>query len=168
MMARAATSPELTLLRAPGHASRLYAAILQPATIYQARVNQTFTTTDGVLEITYDGGSGTLADVLPDMALLVGTSAGARDIGITRVRSIDATKIYIGETSDIPWTDNLYLTVINDFGLWAKHVRISAGIPFMDGGIEYSDQHSRFDPTPIMGPHRVLKLEGVTVETAFD
>ena len=167
-MARAATSPELALFRTPGQASKLYAAILQPPVVFTARINQTFTTTDGVLEITYDTGSGTLSDVLADMTLLVGTSAGAHDMGITRVRAIDATKVYIGETSDIAWTDNLYLTVLGDFSLWAKHVRISAGVPYMDGGVEYSDQHARTDPVPVMGSHRVLKLEGVTVETAFD
>jgi len=165
---RAATSPELALFRTAGQKSFARAAIYPPTTIYTARVNQTFTTFDGVLEITYDGGTGTLADVLADMMLLVGSSAGAWDAGICRVRSIDATKVYISQTSDITWANDLYLTIVDDFGLWAKHVLISAGVPYMDGGIAYSDQHANMDPVPIMGGNRALKLTGATVSATFD
>jgi hypothetical protein len=45
-MARAATAPELALYRTPGKASRVYAAVFQPRTLYTARINQTFATTD--------------------------------------------------------------------------------------------------------------------------
>jgi hypothetical protein len=165
---RSATSEELVLYRSGERWSKLRAAIFQPNTIYQARINQSFSTTDGILEITYDNGSGTLGNVLPDMTLLVGSSAGGHEKGHCRVRSIDATKIYIGETSDIDWENDLYLTIIDDFGLWARHVLISAGVSYMDGGIAYSNQHSAPDPTPIMGSHRVLKLEGASVSTQFD
>lgn len=165
---RAATSGELDLFRTPGQWSKVYAAIFKPTTVYTARVNQTFSTWDSVLEITYDTGSGTLANVLPDMTLLVGSTAGARDVGVCRIRSVDATKFYIGEVSGIEWANDLYLTVINDFRLWAKPVLISAGVPYIDGGIAYSDQHSLFDPVPIMGGNRVLKLTGASVSTTYD
>lgn len=167
-MARAATSPELALYRAPGKWTKLRAAIFSPSTIYTARINQLFVTNDQVLEITYDTGVGTLANVLTDMTLLVGSSAGAYDVGICRIRSADATKFYISETSDIVWADNLYLTVINDFQLRAKHVLIDEGVSYMDGGIAYSDQHTNFDPTPIMGSHRCLELTGASVSATFD
>jgi len=166
-MARAATSDELTLYRTPGQWSKLRAAIFAPSTIYTARVNQAFSTYDQLLEITYDTGSGTLGNVKADMTLLVGSSAGAHDKGITRVRAIDGTKIYIGETSDIAWADNDYLTIVDDYGLWARHVLISSGVPYMDGGVAYSDQHAAPDPTPIMGSNRVLKLTGASVSTQF-
>lgn len=167
-IARAATSPELTLYRTPGKTSKWRAAIFTPHVIYQARINQTFSTYDGVLEITYDTGSGTLAHVLGDMMLLVGSSAGAHDKGICRIRNVDSTKFYISETSDISWADNLYLTVVDNYALWARHVLISGGVPYMDGGVAYSDQHDKPDPTPIMGSHRVLKLTGASVSTQFD
>jgi hypothetical protein len=167
-MARAATSPELVLYRTPGKKSKFRAAIFQPTVIYTARINQSFSTLDGVLEITYDTGSGTLADVLPDMTVLIGSTAGAHDIGIVRLRDKDALKFYIGETSDVAFANDQYLTVIDDFGLWARHVRISAGVPYMDGTTAYSDQHTNFDPVPIMGSHRVLKLTGATVSTSFN
>ena len=93
-----ATSPELALYRTDGKKSKLRVPrFYLLATIYTAPANQTFTTFDQVLEITYDGGSGTLASVLPDMTMLVGSTAGADDKGICRIRSADGTKFYISE-----------------------------------------------------------------------
>jgi hypothetical protein len=167
-MARAATAGELIKFRKEGQWAKLYAAIFTPHTIYTALINQTFSTTDGILEITYDTGSGTLASVLPGMTLLIGSSAGKWDIGICRIRDKDATKFYIGETTDVSFANNLFLTVIDDFGLWARHISIIAGVPYMDGGVAYSNQHTLWDPVPIMGSHRVLKLTGSTVATTFN
>ena len=167
-MARAATSPELALYRTSGKWSKPRAAVFEPTSIYTARINQSFSSYDGVLEITYDGGSGTLASVLEDMTILIGSTAGAYDVGIVRNRSVDATKFYIGETSDVEFANDQYLTVIDDFGLWARHVLISSGVPYMDGGIAYSDQHTKFAPVPIMGGNRVLKLTGATVSASFN
>jgi hypothetical protein len=167
-MARAATAPELALYRSEKKWSKFRAAILPALVVYTARINQTFSTYDGILEIIYDTGSGTLADVLPDMTILIGSTAGAHDIGIVRLRDKDATHFYIGETSDVRFANDQYLTVIADFGLWARHVLISSGVPYMDGGISYSNQHALPDPTPVMGSNRVLKLTGASVSTSFD
>lgn len=166
-IARAATSPELALYRTPNKKTKWRAAIQNPRVVYTARVNQVFSTTDGILEIAYDTGSGTLADVLPDMTILVGSSASAHDVGICRLRDKDSDTFFIGETSDIQWADNLYLTVLEDFSLWARHVLISGGVVYMDGGVTYSDQHEKPEPTPIMGSNRVLKLTGATVSTQY-
>ena len=167
-MARAATAPELALFRTEKQWSKLRAAVFQPSAVYTARINQTFSTLDSVLEITYDGGSGTLANVLADMTLLIGSTAGAWDIGIVRIRSVDGSKFYIGETSHVRFADNQYLTAVDDFGLWARQVKLSAGVAYMDGGIAFSDQHVNFDPVPIMGSNRVLKLTGASVSTQFN
>lgn len=164
----AATSPELTWFRTPGQGSKLRAAIFSPTTVYSGQINQTFTTYDGVLEIIYDGGTGTLSDVLPDMTVLFGTTPGDWDVGICRIRSIDATKVYIDQTSGVRFENNHYFTVINDFGLRAKHVLIDGTTAYMDGGIAYTDQHTNMDPVPIMGGNRELKLEGATVSTTYD
>ena len=59
--ARAATSGELIKFRASGQGAKLNIAIQHPTSVYTARINQTFTTLDGVAQLTYDGGSGTLA-----------------------------------------------------------------------------------------------------------
>ena len=167
-MSRAATSPELALYRTPGQGSILRAAIYHPNTVYTAQVNQVFTTTDQVLEITYDNGVGDLADVLPDMTVLIGSTAGAHDKGICRLRDKDLTKFYIGETADISWANDLHITIIDAFELWARHVLIDDGTPYMDGGVAYSDQHANPDPTPRMGGSRVLKLTDATVSATYD
>ncbi|MDQ3004339.1 MAG: hypothetical protein M3R47_03005 [Chloroflexota bacterium] len=168
-MARAATSPELTLFRTPGQWSRLRAAIYVPATVYTALVNQTFSTADKILQVTYDTGSGTLADVKADMTMLIGSTAGGHDRGIVRIRKTPTSTIFhIGENSDVVWADNLFLTVIADFDLWPKHLALSGSTPLMDGDVAYSNQHSSFDPVPMMGSHRVVKLTGATVATAWD
>jgi hypothetical protein len=167
---RAATSPELALLRADGQSTRLYLTIHQPATIYTARLAAVPASTDQVSSITYSSGSGTLANVLQDMTLLVGSSAGACDLGLCRIRKDGATlagTLYIGETSEINWTSNAYLTVVDEFGLWPRHIKMAANgtTPLMDYDVDYTDQNTTEGaiPTPIMGPHAVLWLRGASV-----
>lgn len=167
-MTHAASSEELELFRTPGQWSRIRAAIYTPTTIYTARINQSFSTRDKVLEITYDGGSGTLANVLPDMTVFFGNNAGGWGKGIARLRSIDSTKIYIGETADINFADNDHITIVDDFGLWAKPVLISSGVIYMDGGVAYSNQHTNYLPLIRGGPTaRVAYMPDSDVEVSF-
>lgn len=166
-MARAATSPELAYYRTPGKWSKLYTAILQPPIIYRARVNQTFSTLDQVISLTFDGGSGTLANVLPDMEVWIGTAVDTHDKGICRLRDKDATHFYISETSEIEFADNDYVTIVASFGLWARPVRItSGGTVYMDE-TTYTNQHVNWDPMPNMGPHKVAELTGASVNVGF-
>src|SRR6266705_2307747 len=122
--ARAATSPELTLFDTPGKKSRYYAAIKQPRTIFTARVNQVITSWDGLQSVIFDGGSGTLANVLPDMIMFVGTVAGGRDVGFVRIRSTDSMHFYFDQYSGIKILDNQYLTIVDDFKLLQRHIKI--------------------------------------------
>jgi hypothetical protein len=163
-MARAATADEKTLMRGRGQWSQLFLAVLQPASIYTARLNGVPATTDMVASISFDAGVGTLANVLADMTLYVGTSAGAYDLGMVRIRKTAiAGTFYIGEQSHVDWQDDAYLTVVRDFDLWAKHIHMSGSTPLMDYDVAYSDQHNNFNPVPAMGSHRVAKLTGATV-----
>lgn len=174
---RAITSGELTNLRSEPQWGRLYLAGLEaPRVIFAAQVNQSFPAwntwdnkaRDMILEIAYDGVTqGAYTDIIPGMTLWVGTAAGKYDVGVARIRkAADATKLYIGEISDIKWDDNLYLTVIDEFGLWPKHVRISSGTVYMDGDITYTDQHSLFDPVPVLGSDLVLDISAYPYQTA--
>jgi hypothetical protein len=164
-MARAMTTPEQTLMRTAGQRSKLRLAIYNPATVYAARVNQTITTTDQVKELIYDGGSGTLANVLPDMTLLVGTAAGLGDKGVLRIRKApSATVIYFNETSEVAWADNDYLTVLNEFLPAARPVFTAGESLLIDSEIAYTGQHFFCEPVPIMGPAvAVLELTGASV-----
>lgn len=164
-MARAMTTPEQTLMRTAGQRSKLRLAIYNPATIYAARVNQTITTTDQVKEIIYDGGSGTLANVLPDMTLMVGSGPGLGDKGVLRIRKApSATVIYFNETSEVAWADNDYLTVLNEFLPAARPVAPLGESLLIDSEITYAGQHYFCQPVPIMGPAvAVLELTGASV-----
>ncbi len=168
-VARAATSPELALYRTPGKNSRFYAAIRGvPRTIYTARVNQSITAWDNLVSVVFDGGSGTLANVLADMTMYIGTTAGARDVGFVRIRGTDATHFYFGQVSDVKIMDNHYLTVVDEYRLLQRHILVSSDIVLMDSAIAYTDQHKYPDPTPIMGPDRVVKMTGASIAVTYD
>jgi hypothetical protein len=136
--------------------------------VYTARLNGVPSSNDMTAQISMDNESGTLSDVLPDMTLLVGTTAGGYDLGMCRIRKTPITgTIYVGETSEIVWVDNAYLTIVSDYQLWAKPLRIVGTTPYMDWDIAYSDQHEDFDPVPMMGSDKVAKLTGSEVEVVL-
>lgn len=136
--ARAATAGELIKFRGPGQLTKLGLAIQQPITVYTARINQTFDTLDGVAQLTYDGGSGTLADVLPGMSVFVGSTAGARDKGILRVRKApSATVLYIGQVSNVQFAEDDYLTVVDAMALWQRDIVAAGGVVLMDYDIPF-------------------------------
>jgi hypothetical protein len=149
---------------------KLYTIFDQPVVIFACRVNQSFTTHDQVLQVSYDNPSGTLASVLAGMSVWVGSTAGAWDLGRVYVRKTPtASVLYVGETSEIAWADNLYLTVVDDFSLWPVHPRISElGTILMGGELSYSDQHTNFDPVPVLGPDKLTKFSGASVSVILD
>ena len=172
---------QLPYLRGPRQRTRLFVDADLPPVVFACRVNQTFASLDMVMELTYDLDGvtveGAYTDVLAGMTVLVGTSQGSDNIGICRVRNDHAsgvpatsTKLYIGLTSEIPWADNLFLTVIDEFGLWAKPMAVDDdGAILVDGDVPYSDQNSSFAPVIVAGPaRRVAKLTGAYVDIAFD
>lgn len=159
-MARAATSQEKTYFRLDGQSTRLYLTNPYPlVTVYSARLDTAPASNDKVAEIDYTSGSGTLANIEPGMTLFVGTSAGANDKGECRVRKAPSgSVIYIGETSEIVWASGDYLTVIDEFLIWPRHIRMSGTTPLVDYDIAYSDQHTLFGPVPILGSDAVAWL----------
>jgi hypothetical protein len=171
-MARAMNGTELGYIRRDGQSSQLFMAVYKPAVVYTARVNQTFSSLDKVIQVTYDTGSGTLGNVLPGMTMYVGTAAGLSDVGMVRIRKAPSgTVFYVGENAELAWADNLYLTVVDDFGVWPRHVQIdpSTFAAYMDQDIAYSDQHALASPIPILGPRFVPAwLTGATVVLSFD
>lgn len=167
-MARAITAGELTKLRSANQRSRLYLAIHTPATVFSARVNQSFFSTDRVTSVTYDGVTfGAYTDILPGMTVYVGSAAGLYDLGMCRVRkSPTGSVLYIGESGEIPWANDLYLTVVDEFGLWARHLITSGSTIRMDYDVSYSNQHAVCAPVPVMGPDMVVWLDGATVSVS--
>ena len=123
--------------------------------------------------IVYDNG-GALAGFTDDVffeenaTLWVGTTAGNRDRGIVRAKSMLSTwphtegAIRVAENSDIQWGDGLYLTLKDEHRVWPRFPRVSlVSHPdptgtivtwFKDYDVEYSDQNIEEPPVPIMGP----------------
>lgn len=165
---------QLGYIRRDGQRSRLYLAIHKPATIFAARVNQAFADSDSkdkVVEVDFDGvTTGAYTDILAGMTCYVGSTAGGYDLGMVRMRKVaTATKIFPGENSDVKWADNAYLTVVDEFGIWAKYPRLLAdGTVYMDYDVAYSNQHSAFKPVVVMGSDAVLWLTGEDVAVGFD
>jgi len=165
-MARALTAPEITTYRTPRQATRVLFAIPTYHTIYTAELASAPSSNDMAGTLSFTNGSGTLSDVLADMTLYVGTSAGAYDLGMCRIRKAPiAGTFYIGEISEVEFdhAGTVYLTVVDDYSLWAKPVKLVSGVAKMDYDVAYSDQHTNFDPVPIMGSHAVGKLVNGTV-----
>lgn len=122
-----------------------YAFIDAPTTIFAARVNQTaFDQT--IAQLTFDTvTSGAFGDIEAGMMMLLGSSAGADDLGRARIRkAATSTIIYFGWSSkgradgEIAPANNMYITVTDDRRVWSKIPRID------DDGALYKDFDTTF------------------------
>jgi hypothetical protein len=159
------SAPQLVAQRAANRWKTYHLAVSEPNTIFTARINQTFPNgTNGIKVLTYDGGTGTYSDVKIGMSCWIGSSAGARDIGTVRVRDdLTATTAPIGSTAGIALANNLYLTFVDDFGLWAKEPISTSDDVLIDGSVVFGVTSS-FAPVVRVGPPAlVLELTGATV-----
>ena len=163
------TDAQHALMQSPGQWSRFFLSIEEPVAVYSAQLGTPPSTTDKVVVIGYINGVGVLAHVLPGMSLYVGTTPGAYDRGMARIRkNPDANYFYIGEISEIDWHAGDYLTVVDEFGLWPKHIREVSNVPYVDYDIPYSNQHTNFAPLVVGGPDPVVWLNGLSVDVPFD
>lgn len=161
-MARALTAGELVNLRKDGQHCALYLAVQSPSSVFTARVNGAPSSNDKVVSLTYDGGSAGFANAIAGQTVYVGSSAGAYDKGMVRLRgTLSGTTgtMKIGETSEINFANNDYLTVVDEFSIWPRHVYIDSNETiYMDYDIEYTSQHKDCNPTPVLGPPAVAWL----------
>lgn len=167
----AATIDEKALLRTPGDWSRAFLAIYKPNVIYTAVLSVVPSSTDMVGQISFTGGSGTLADVKAEMTLWSGSAAGARDLGVCRIRRAPiAGTFYIGYTSEIDWAGavTVYLTIVDHARLSKKPVLIDNGDILLDGEYTYTNQHVLFDPVPVLSCHAVGTLVSGTLAFVWD
>jgi len=106
------TSPDLELLRTRPSTTNLNLFIFQPRSVMKCRVNDA-SIAKGAREIVYNAVSlGSYLDVEANMTMLVGTSAGASDVGRIRIRSADGSQFVVSENSNIEWSNALHLTVL--------------------------------------------------------
>lgn len=136
-MSRTAYSAgELTNLRSRPHSFPLYLAVHKPRTIYTALVSSIPvwpTDGTGVGEIGFNTGSGTIAEVLAGMHLILGTSSGGRERdwrGLRIRKAVSGTpfKVSAYAQGQFSIAASDYLTVLEDFRLWPKRHRYAPSV----------------------------------------
>jgi hypothetical protein len=169
MMARAITTTERGLMRSDSQWSKLFLFIYTPEVVFSGQVENVPPENDKVTEIAYHNGAGTLGNVIDGMTLMVGSTAGGSDLGFARVRAIDANNITLGEVSNIVWAVDQYLTIIDDFEVWARKLNFLGGAYELEGETPYTDQYTAMIPVVVMGPYlNTLKLAGGSVSLVMD
>lgn len=161
------TPSQFSLLRSQPHFTKLHASIFSPHVIFQTLASDP-DITQGARIIKYATitmGEGDWRDVKPGMTLLVGSTAGARDLGKIRIRYATSDEIVVSENSNIPWATGVHLSVLKIYELWPVYPRIITDpdhdedvIFYKDYDIEYTDQNSALGTFINAGPHRSKAL----------
>lgn len=170
-MTRPVTANEQALMRMDGQFSRLGLIVFKPGTVFSAQVNGTPATNDEVSTIPFrdvTSGSASYLDVQYGMTCFIGSTVGAYDMGMVRILSSSGSQLNIGRTSEIEWSDGLYITVINEYALWPKQAKFSGGVFYSDDVQPYTDQHTFPAPVPVLGPDAVIYLSGSSVNFNFN
>lgn len=177
----ALTSPELTAFRGSGHASYVWLSVVPSTTVATARINQA-SFTNPVIQLTVDGTSGGWSNVRKGHTVWIGTTAGARDIGVYRLREDPTSNtLYIAEMSNGDpgllalatlrlLADNAYVTVVQDWNLWGIFPVIVNGEFRMDFNDTYTNQNELGGAVPgyvNIGGHRRGRVSGGSIPFTF-
>jgi hypothetical protein len=157
---------DTALVRTHPQQTNLSLSIFQPRTVLQCQINDA-SISKGARTINYDTVSlGNFSAVEAGMTLLVGSTAGARDIGKIRIRSATASSFLVAENSDINWANRLFLTVLRYWEIWPIYPRIIPDpnkdtdvIFYKDYDIPYSNQNSIGGTFVNMLSHRAAYLQ---------
>ena len=165
------SAPDLELLRQRPSQTALSLFIFQPRSVMKCLVNNV-SIAKGARTIAYDTvSSGSYLAVEDGMTLLIGTSAGASDIGRIRIRSVTSGAFTVSENSNIVWADNLHLTVLRYWEIWPvfpQNVQSGTNVTFYkDYDIAYTNQNSILGTFVNAGPHRPVVLENGTGTTYY-
>lgn len=137
---------------------RLY--LHEPTVVFAARVNQS-TFQYPISSIVFDTvTTGAYTDIGNSQTILFGSSAGASDLGSSRIRlTPSSTVLYFGLSSqgnrlgEVNPVDNCYITVVNTLLVFSKVPYIDeTGAVFMDGDIAYTNQNEEPPPVANCGP----------------
>lgn len=152
--------------------------VLSPSVVFQGRINQASTVYPAA-QFAYDGVTvGTYSVVYLNQTVLVGSTAGAFDLGITRVRKYPTSNtMYIGLSSEgtrrgeVRIVDNAWVTILDSFDVWSKTPFIDAdGTQFMDADIPYTDENESPGPMANAGVGFCGTIDPITevITVTFD
>lgn len=186
-MTTALGSTDLSNLRGTGpHTYSGHLVVVPQTSFATARVNQA-SFSSPLAQVTVDTTSADWLNVLPGMTCWIGTSAGASDVGVYRVRATPTgATLYLQELSTgdfgrLPNTsltalaDNQYITIVSDFNLWSVFPRIvySGGLDgtfYKDYDDGYTDQNETGGAVPgvvNIGGHVSGTISGSTLAGSF-
>jgi hypothetical protein len=159
-------SSDLAIYRAGQPYVRRFLSVVPRTAVYTAIVSaaQTDPVTGGVHAIDFTGGAGALADALPGFTLDIGTAAGARDVGMLRLRKAPAAgTFYVGETplGACAVQAGHHLTVRRERRPWHVLPRlVESGAPFADTFTWYADYDIAYaDQNDAVQPHANISAD---------
>ncbi len=176
---------ELVDLRAGDHTVKRYLSLVPLSSVGTARINQSSFDVP-LAQLTIDNTSGSFTSLVKGgMTAWIGTTAGARDIGVYRVRKTPgATTLYIQEMSNgdpgllasrdlQPLSDNAYITIYEGENVWsvASRIEYSGGVDtrvgtfYKDYDTAYTDQNETGGDVPCIlniGNHRTGFVDTTT------
>ena len=156
------SAQDLNIVRTQPQSSELYLTIFKPKTVMQAMV--TGSLSRGARSIPYyNVSTGSVSSVEAGMTLLVGTTAGGRELGKIRIRSGTSSQFIVAENGHIDWASAQYLTVQRYWEPWPIYPRIIQDpsnsenvIFYKDYDVPYSNQNTILGVFPCAGSHRAI------------
>jgi hypothetical protein len=156
------SASELAIVRTQPQSTKLNLSVFQPRTVLACQI--TGSVVRGDRTIPFDTVSaGSYLAVESGMTLLVGTTAGARDLGKIRVKSISSGSVVVSENSHIPWVNDAHITVQRYWEVWPIYPRIITDpansedvIFYKDYDDAYTNQNTILGATVCAGNHRAI------------
>lgn len=149
----ALTAGQLEQLRKRPHKSRTWVGFVTPLQLFSCDVATGFSG-HNVMTIPYENGSGDYTAIADGMLMEVYDSGEL--VGRVRIRSADASNLYVAENDEIDYADTQNVIVHRMFPLWTKFpiADVSGDEPvfYKDYNVAYTDQNQYPPPVPILGP----------------
>ncbi len=195
----ALTSAELDLLRSGGHAANLYLIVQQPMYLEhdewtgylwacQVNGNPPGDVGDLVATLTVDNGETGPVDLYDGMTVFVGSTKGAMDRGIYRIRTDQTVNaatntLSIGASSEVVQViqDDDWVVVLDEFRIWRRDPRITEAAGVLSwykdydvtwdslGGSDAARREASLPPVPVMSTHAVAFIDvGMSASVDFD
>lgn len=148
-----------------------YLCVEQMPTSFTGRVNGA--PSDPYMTINISSGVVGSLSPLPGMTVAFGTSAGASDVGIQRLRSWTSTQISIGESDDLgpQIQNNDYVTIWANFRLFPIYPRAvisgNDATLFIDYDVAWARQTIDYKPVAVAGPPAVVEYNGTNAQASF-
>ena len=160
------TTAQKNLLRTRPQRAKWYLAVHRPSTVYATTLasDATHFPTSSLI-LSEDAPVGSVGNTASDMTVFIGSTAGASDLGRTRLRdAITTTNAKIAESGCGLMTLKAgnHFTVLDLYEPWVKHPRYSFSSDQwrMDYSNVYSNQFTVVAPNVLMGPPAAGIIDG--------